>query len=258
MKLTRIATAVGVVLLTALLSALLVSSPSQAEPKKLKVSSSATGPWSDHLTTPLFEGDGPFVPADAVPDRFYLKNDSQQPARATLAVVNRGSSNAFAQALSFTTDIGGVRSTVPVYADSKTKCKTYVTGPSIPAGGVQPVDVTLNFGDVAGQVAMNEQAGVSFVLTLSQVGPKGKVDICGVQARAEPATACAGATNTVVAVLGTATCPQVKGVQASRAAAGGTLAATGAPRGVGTLGALGVALLAGGAGLLVVRRRRAD
>ena len=253
MKPTRIATAVGVVLLTALMSALLIPSPSQAEPKKLKVSSTATGPWSDHLTTPLFEGDGPFVPADAVPDRFYLKNSSNQPARATLAVVDRGATNAFEQNVTFTTDIGGVTSTVPVL---KTKCKTYVTGPSIPAGGVQPVDVTLNFADVTGQVAMNEQASVDFVLTLSQVGPKGKVDICGAQAMAEPYTECASKNKTVVTVLGVASCPQVKGVEASRAD-GGTLATTGAPRGAGTLGALGLALLAGGAGILGVRRRRA-
>ena len=256
MKPTRIATAVGIVLLAALMSALLISSPSQAEPKKLKVSSTATGPWADHLTTPLFEGDGPFEPADVVPDRFYLKNSSNQPARATLAVVDRGASNAFEQNVSFTTDIGGVTSTVPVFVDSRTKCKTYVTGPSIPAGGVQPVDVTLNVADVTGQVAMNEQASVDFVLTLSQVGPKGKVDICGAQATAEPYTECASKNNTVVTVLGAATCPQIKGVEATRAA-GGTLATTGAPRGAGTLGALGLALLTGGAGLLVVRRRRA-
>jgi hypothetical protein len=261
----RAATVAGLALLAGLVAALLLSSPTQADPKKLLVSSTgAAGSWANHLTRPLFEGHGPFVPRDQVPDRFYLKNNSNQPARATLAVVDRGSRNNFEELLSFTVNVGGVESDVPVFVDSKKKCKSYVTGESIPPGGVQPVDVTLRFVDATGQIGMDQTASVDFVLTLSQVGPQGKVDICGAQAVAEPYQVCSQPSSAVVNVLGHSACPEVKGVSAiagaapaSGAVGSGNLADTGAPRSTGSLLTLAVALLASGA-LLVVRRRPAD
>jgi LPXTG-motif cell wall-anchored protein len=262
---TRASTAVGLALLVGLVATLLSSAPTQAEPKKLLVSSTGVGnAWADNLTRPLFDGVGPFVPRDQVPDRFYVKNNSKQPARATLAVIDRGASNDLAELLSFTVNVGGVESDVPVLVDSKKKCKSYVTGGSIPPGGVQPVDVTLRFADASGQRAMDETASVDFVLTLSQVGPKGKVDICGAQAVAEPYQLCSQPSIAVVNVLGRSSCPEVKGssaiagaAPASGAVGSGHLAETGAPRSTGSLLGLAVALLASGA-LLVVRRRPAD
>lgn len=265
MRTTKSAVAVGLVLLIGLVGALLMSSPTQAEPKKLKVSSSEAGPWGDNLTRPLFENLGPFVPMDSVPDRFFVKNNSNQPARATLAVIDRGAGNEFEQLLSFTASVGGETTEIPAFVDSKKKCKTYVTGDSIAPGAVQPVDVTLNFADTDGQVAMDQTASVEFVLTLSQVGPKGKVDICGVQAVAEPYELCSQPRSAVVNVLGRSSCAQVKGVAAFAdpgagsgpdGVAAGTLAGTGAPRDVATLLGIATVLLGSGALLLVVRRRR--
>lgn len=266
MRATRSAVVVGLVLLTGLVAALLMTSPTQAEPKKLKVSSSENGPWADSLTRPLFEGLGPFVPQDSVPDRFYVKNNSNQPARATLAVIDRGASNEFEELLSFSATVGSETMQIPVFVDSKKKCRSYVTGESIPAGGVQPVDVTLQFADAEGQIAMDQTASVDFVLTLSQVGPKGKVDICGSQAVAEPYEFCSQPNSAVVNALGRSSCAQVKGVSAlagdglgsGPAARGGgsMLAETGAPRGTGTLLGIAALLLTSGALLLVVRHRR--
>lgn len=264
MRAARNALAVGLVLLTGLVAALLMSSPTQAEPKKLKVSSSEDGPWVDNLTRPLFEGLGPFVPEDEVPDRFFVKNNSNQPARATLAVVDRGAANEFEQLLSFTTTVGDVTSDVPVIVDSRKKCKTYVTGRSIEPGAVQAVDVTLHFADADGQVAMGQTAGVDFVLTLSQVGPKGKVDICGTQAVAEPYELCSQPSSAVVNIIGRSDCSQVKGVSAFAGGGAGSgpttgagmLAGTGAPRDAGTLLGIAAVLVSAGGLLLVVRRRR--
>ncbi|MGA9746609.1 MAG: LPXTG cell wall anchor domain-containing protein [Nocardioides sp.] len=242
---------VGILLLTVLLSALLVTPSVAAERERLQVGASAEGPWLDNLDAPLFADAGPLVPSDSVPQRFYLRNSSARSARATLAVVGDGSWNTLEQHLWFDTSVGGVRSRVPVAVDDVTTCATYTTGPSIPAGGVQPVDVVLRFDDVPHQSAMREQAEVDFVLTLSQIGADGTVDICGTEAIADEGPACDGPDSVVVTVAGEATCPAVEGTEATV----GTLADTGAPRDAGTLALLGVVLVAGGAGLLVVRRR---
>jgi hypothetical protein len=257
--LTKSAVGIVAILLAAVSAALLTASPSQADPKKLQVSSTgAAKSWSDNLETPLFEGKGPFVPRDRETATFWLKNNSQQPARATLAVVNRGSLNDFEQALTFDYQVGTTGTTaVPVYVDSKTKCKTYVTGRSIAPGESQQVDVTLNFADAEGQSAQGQQATVDFVLTLNQVGPKGKVDVCGVQAFAEPYTECKAPNAAVVTLIGKQTCPVVKGVEAVAGSGAGTevLGATGAARSLGTVLIVGFAALVTGAGLIAVRRR---
>ena len=247
--------------IAALATAFLSSSPSLAAPQRLLVSNDNVS-WSANLATPLFDELGPFVPTDAVPDRFYVKNNSNQPARATFAVFKRqGNLNAFEDNLSFTYTVGDTGST-PVIVKERNKCKSYVTGPTIPAGGTQAVDVTLNFADVSGQTAMNQTADVDMVVTLSQVTPKGMIDICGVQAKASPFTECKSPNVAVVTLVGDARCPVVAGVEAfadgqasGSANRPGMLASTGAPRDATTLLPLGLGLLLAGAGLMVVRRR---
>jgi LPXTG-motif cell wall-anchored protein len=249
---TRVATAGAVAAVATLAPVLLLSSPSQAEPQRLKVSTSATGPWSDHLATALFDGAGAFVPQDSVTDTFYVKNDSHQPARATLTVLDRAAGNDFERGLAFTASIGGVTSDAPVVVDTTTSCRAYVSGPRIPPGGVQEVGVTLEFGDVTGKVAMGQQAGLAFVVTLSQVTPAGDIDICGAEEDAGPPAECTDPSRVVVAMAGGGDCTQVKGEQELDPA--GDLPDTGASAGAGGLAGLGLACLAGGV-LLLVRRR---
>jgi LPXTG-motif cell wall-anchored protein len=251
---TRVATATAFAVLATLAPVLLLSSPSQAEPQKLKVSRSATGPWTDHLSTALFDGDGPLVPTDSVTDTFYVRNDSQQAARATLTVVDRPAGNDLERHLTVATELGDVTTDLSPGTRPKSECKAYVSGRSIPAGGVQEIGVTLRMDDVAGQVAMGQEADLGFVVTLSQVGPTGKTDICGAEEGAGPPADCASPTQAVVAVVGRGGCPEIKGEETVDTA--GVLPDTGAPRSSGTVAGIGLACLAGGALLLVVRRRR--
>lgn len=174
-----------VVAVAALLVGLL-SAPSQAEPKKLLVSSSATGPFRDNLATPLFDDAGPFVPLDEASSTFYVKNNSKQTARATLAVVNRGGTNEFEDALTFDVDIDGTTTTSTVPAPGSPGCSLVLTGPSIAPGAVQGIDLSLSVADLQGRAGTDQAASLDFVVTLSQIGPKGQVKVCGEQATAQP------------------------------------------------------------------------
>jgi hypothetical protein len=263
----RALVAVLATLLAVVTAMLLTAQPTQADPKKLLVSNDGST-WGDNLATPLFGDLGPLVPQDSRTSTFFLKNDSKQPARATLAVVDRGPANDFTDHLSFTYDVAGTTTPVPVAVAQKPKCKTYVTGPSIAPGGTQAVNVGVSFDDVTGQTAMDETSTVDFVLTLSQVGPNGRVDICGEQALAQPYQECKNPALQVVTVIGKPTCAEVLGTEAMAGGKQGTsagattgesvLAATGAPRSTSTLLPLAVGLLAAGAGLMAVRCRREE
>ena len=200
--------------LTALAMLVLVlDAPSQADPKKLLVSSSATGPFRNNLAHPLFEGSGPFVPLDQVSNTFYVENNSSQPARVTVRVVNRGTTNDFERALTFDVNIRGTRTSGSVPETGSTGCHLVTTGPNIAPGGVQKVDVGLAVADLQQQIGMDQAASLDFVVTLSQVGPKGQIQVCGAQATAQPvevkgeqATAGECAKNVVVTVAGQPTC----------------------------------------------------
>lgn len=238
----------------------LLGSPSGAEPKKLQISSAAEGPFRDNLVTPLWQGEGPLVPRDEVDASFFVKNNSGQSARATLAVVNRGRTNAFEQALTFEIDIDGTRATSTVPTTGSPGCTLITTGPTIAPGGVQGIDVSLAVADLAEQVGTARAASLDFVVTLSQVGPRGRTEICGEQAAAQPEvkgeqqTAGGGRDpdcerDVVVTLSGSPTCvPTV--VDA------GATYADGDPRSPRTALPLAVLLLATGVGMAVLAARR--
>lgn len=252
---SRAAAGLVAVALAALLSAFLAATPSAAAPKRLAVSNDGMA-WSSNLGTPLFEDAGRLVPQDSVDAAFFVRNDSDDPARATLAVVDRGPSSAFARNLTIDYTIAGAgRSTVSV--DPAKPCQSFVTGASIAPGDAQEVGVSLAFADVEGLATMDEPANLAFVVTLSQVGPKGTVDICGAQAVAEPYTVCENESSAVVALVGETDCPVVAGVEATGGGQNsiGGLGATGAPRSLTAVLPLGIGLLIAGAGLLAYRQR---
>ena len=200
--------------LTALAMLVLVlGAPSQADPKKLLVSNAAIGPFQNNLAHPLFEGSGPFVPLDQVSNAFYVKNNSSQPARVTVQVVNRGATNDFERALTFDVNILGTQSSSSTPETGSPGCHLVTTGPNIAPGGVQKVDVGLAVADLQQQIGMDQAASLDFVVTLSQVGPKGQIQVCGAQATAQPvevkgeqATVGECAKNVVVTVAGQPTC----------------------------------------------------
>jgi hypothetical protein len=152
----------------ALAAALLSTSPSAAAPQRLLVSNDGST-WSQNLTTPLFGELGPFVPQDDVTDSFYVKNNSNQPARATFRVYKDADLNDFERNLTFTYTVGTTGTEEPVVIGRQNKCKAYVTGPTIKPGESQPINVSLKFVDVAEQVAMVQSANVYMVVTLFQV-----------------------------------------------------------------------------------------
>lgn len=165
---------------------LLLGSPSQADPKKLLVSSSVSGPFRDNLATPLFTDDAKFVPLEEAHSTFYVKNNSRQAARTTVQVVNRGATNAFEAALTLDVDIDGTSSGGTLALPGTPGCPLVITGPSIKPGAVQAVDVSLAVADLAGQVGMSQAASLDFVVTLTQTGKNGQVEVCGAQAVAQP------------------------------------------------------------------------
>lgn len=244
-----------VAVLTTLL--VMLASTSHAEPKQLLVGNSPTGPFNGNLSRPLFHGEGPYVPRDRVTSTFWVKNNSHQVARATLAVVNRGGSNAFEEALSFDVDIDGVHSTASLPAPDRDGCRLITTGPDIEPGAVQAVDVTLLVADLEQQVGMKQAASVDFVVTLSQLGNNGQVKVCGDQAEADPPDVKGAQTDSgqctddvVVTVVGTPTCvPTV--VDAGRAAPSG-----GPVRDAGVVGLAAGVLLGTGVLLLTWGSRR--
>ena len=265
-RFVRLLAAVLAIVLTALVTSFLSSSPSTAAPNRLLVSNT-DGSFSDNLTTPLFGNLGPFVPKDSVSDTFYVKNNSNQPARATFAVLSTRPSgeakNDFEDRLTFSYRVGETPGQPTVIERPQNKCKVYTTGSTIKPGASQPIEVNLDFADADGQTAQDQRARVSFVVTLSQVTQKGMIDICGVQAEAEPFTVCKSPNAAVVTLVGKTPCPQVKGAEAFAAGSPGAavgsgpnaLGDTGAPRSIITVLPLALGLLLAGALLLAARRR---
>ena len=261
MSLHRIPLALAAVLLAVATLVVLLGSPSQAESKNLLVSSSPDGPFRDHLAKPLFKGEGPFVPRDRADSIFYVKNNSSDTARATLAVVNHGASSAFESALTFDVDIEGTKSSGALPGNGSDGCSLVTTGPSIAPGDVQAVDLSLAVADLASSEGMAQAASLDFVLTLSQVGENGQVDVCGEQGEegeageeGEPGSDDQCRRDVVVTVAGEPSCvPTV--VDA------GATYGMGEPRSPGTVAFLAAVLVSIGGGILLLagrRRRTAD
>lgn len=228
-------------LLASLLSMVALGAPAHADPDRLRLGLSQSGPFTESLTTPLFSGT--YVPGSAT-STFYVKNDSPSTTRATISVVPKASYNAFEQALSFSATVGGTSGAAVPFYDGKKKnqCRTIVTGPTINPGGVQKVDVRMLIDGSFSQPATQQAASFSFIVTLSQVTPKGKVDVCGPQSPG----------GTSVEVLGA----QARAVSATPPTSG-LQALSEQPRSSTTVYGVAAALMtAGGLLLLVVRRRR--
>jgi hypothetical protein len=258
MKMRRITLTAFAALTALAMLVLVLSSPSQADPKKLLVANSANGPYQNNLGNPLFQGKGPFVPLDQSTSSFWVKNNTKQTARLTVAVVNRGSTNEFEQALSFDVNIQGTQSGGLVPDPGAPGCSLVTTGPNIGPGATQKVDVGLAVADLQQQIGQNQAASLDFVVTLSQVGPKGQVQVCGEQATAQPtevkgeqATAGECAKNVVVTVAGKPTCVPTS-VEAGLS--------YDEPRSLFEVAGLAILLVGGGAGLMLWgnRRRRED
>lgn len=224
-------------LVAALLGVLSLGTPAYADQRKLKLAASAAGPFGDHLTTPLFEGT--FVPG-SVTSSFYVKNNSPQTARATIALVDKVPENDFESALSFNASVDGTAGTpVPLAQDKKkNQCRTLVTGPTMDGGAVQRIDVSMLVADSA---PMDETASFSFVVTLSQVSKKGKVDVCGPQSP--------GGTIARVEVLGAAASTPRPAAKVEPVASG---------RNLSNVVAGGLVLLAAGGAMYGAVRRRDD
>ena len=218
----RLTRAWAVALVVALLGVLGLNAPAYAEQKKLKLATTASGPFADHLTTPLFSGT--YVPGSAS-SSFYVKNSSAQTARATISLVEKAPVNGFERALSFSASVDGTSGTpVPLFEDKKkNQCRTIVTGPTMAAGAVQRIDVAMHVADSA---PMDQRATFAFVVTLSQVTNKGKVDVCGPQSPGAAArvTGAGSAAQEPVAPAPTGrTLPSVVGASLALVAAGGGL-----------------------------------
>ncbi len=118
------------------------------------------------------------------------------------------------------------------------------------------MDLSLAVADLAGQQGMGQAASVDFVLTLSQVGDSGQVDVCGEQGEdgeddeeGEPGSDDQCRRDVVVTVAGEPSCvPTV--VDA------GATDGTGEPRSPGTVAFLAAVLLSLGASLLLLAGRR--
>lgn len=237
-----------------------LGSPSQAEPKRLLVATSPSGPFVDNLATPLFGAADRLVPLARESSRFWVKNNSSQPARATLMVVNRAGSNDFERALSYEIRVGGTRAVAILPDPDRHGCRLAATGPNIAPGATQPVDVAAQLADLVGRAGTDQTASVDFVLTLSQVGPTGQIQVCGEQAIAQPPQVRGGhegdcSRDVVVTTTGVPTCVP------SAVSAGQDTSYDAVPaRGAGLAGLLAVSLLAGGATtlLLAVGRRRRE
>jgi hypothetical protein len=224
-------------LVAGLLGVLGLATPAYADPQKLKLATSAAGPFVDHLTTPLFEGT--YVPG-GVTSSFYVRNDSPQTARATIALVEKTPVNDFERALSFSASVDATTGTpVPMFQDKKkNQCRTLVTGPTMDGGAVQRIDVSMLIADSA---PMDQSATFSFVVTLSQVTKKGKVDVCGAQSP--------GGTAARVEVLGAA-------ASGSRVPSASDVEPVASGRTLSNVVAGGFLLLAVGALLFAALRRR--
>lgn len=238
---TRTRRTLPIALLAALLTVVALGAPANADPDRLRLSLSQAGPFTESLTTPLFSGS--YVPGTAT-STFYVKNDSPSTTRATISLAPKTAVNAFEAALSFRASVGGQAGdvAVPLYVDKKkNQCRTIVTGPTINPRGVQKIDVTMLIDSNFPQPAIQQTASFSFVVTLSQVTNKGKVDVCGPQSPGGSQS---------VQVLG-AESPTAKSV-----ASAVTPTSSGAVRSSGFVVGLATAVLGAGALLLIAARRR--
>ena len=210
--------------------------PAHADPDRLKLGTSASGPFTESLTTPLFTGT--YVPGSAT-SSFYVKNESPSTTRATIALVPKDAVNEFERSLSFTATVGGQSGVaVPLQQDrKKNECRTIVTGPTVNPGGVQRIDVTMAIDPALSRSAMRQSASFTFVVTLSQVTAKGKVDVCGTQSPG-------GAVEVLGARATSAASPQ------------GAQDLSASPRSSAFVVATSVAFLLTGAMLLLAARRR--
>ena len=226
-------------LLAAALLGVVAGSPAHADPQRLMLGLGQTGPFTESLSTPLFTGT--YVPGTAT-STFYVKNESPSTTRATIALVPKEAVNELERSLSFSATVGGQSGTaVPLHQDrKKNQCRALVTGPTVAPGGVQRVDVTMTIDPALSRAAMNQSASFTFVVTLSQVTTKGKVDVCGTQSP--------GGT---VEVLGAGTT-----ARSAPVALAGSPTAT-APRSASLVVGVATAfLLSGGLLFLAARRRR--
>lgn len=215
------------------------AAPAQADPQRLMLGLDQAGPFTESLATPLFTGT--YVPGSAS-SSFYVKNESPSTTRATIALVPKTAVNDFERSLSFAATVGGeVGAPIPLQVTGKKKneCRTIVTGPTIGPGGVQRIDVTMNIASDLSTSAMNQPASFAFVVTLSQVTTKGKVDVCGPQSP-----------NGSARVLGAqATVSPEVGLRSQEI--------TATPRNAAAVvGVASALLLAGGLALVAARRRR--
>jgi hypothetical protein len=167
-------------LLVAALLGVVAGSPAHADPQRLMLGLDPAGPFTESLSTPLFSGS--YVPGTAT-STFYVRNESPSTTRATIALVSKEAVNELERSLSFSATVGGHAGTgVPLHQDKKkNQCRTLATGPTVAPGGVQRVDVTMMIDPDLSRTAMNQSASFTFVVTLSQVTTKGKVDVCGTQ-----------------------------------------------------------------------------
>ncbi|QBR92164.1 hypothetical protein [Nocardioides euryhalodurans] len=225
---------------------LLTAPPAYAEHAELLVSTSPDGPFRTQLSQALFHDAGPFVPRTGATRTYYVKNTSPHVARTTVSLVDTAGSNAFEQALTFELAVGD---TVSTGALGGAVCHLLATGPDLAPGEVQAVQVGVSVADLAGQQGMRAQATLDLVTTLSQVGPSGEVDVCGVQATTtEDATTTQDAPDdedceraAVVTVSGSASCVPVAvdgGVPEPATPAAGARTVAGAATVLVALGAL--------------------
>lgn len=236
--------------------ALGLHAPAMADADGIELSSDARS-WSPALTEPLFHQLPRLVPGDDVTRTFYVKNASGVPARATVEVVPPARRTELAKHLRVRTTIGRVTGAQDVGELGGSPCRTLVTGPSMMPGQGQRVDVALSLPNLPGQVAQRSSVDLALVVRLTEVTPSGAVDICGVQAEAEPFAPCDPG---VVALTGSAAlcADEVAGVEQEAATAGGvqpTLPAAGAPADAVELALTGLGVTLLGAVLVLLRRR---
>ncbi len=159
-------------LLTALTGMVVAAPTAQAADSRLLVGHSVNGPWQAHFSTPLFDSAGALVPLEEVTSGFYVKNNSLDFARATVSWAVGEASDYLAKSLRFSAVVGG--STAP----TDPSCGSQVTGPSIPPGGVQRIDVAMRVADMSASRGMGETADVSMQLHLAQVVREMTRDLC--------------------------------------------------------------------------------
>lgn len=242
---------------------------------ELLVGNGPHGPFLDQLETPLFSGEGPFVPGDETTSTFWVKNAGSQPAHVTVALLDREAANDFEAALSFSMKVGGAsgdRNDRSGDDCAPVASARVMPGRAVPPDKTRPVHVTMTVADLEGQDGMGELASADLRVTLTQKTED--VEVCGEQATdpdpdtsADPDTGgTAGGEGTgvvdvagvecsrdvVVTTVGTPTCvPTVVDAGTTSRIVGGGVA-----REIG-LDGLALGLLGGCLLVLAKRRRRA-